>query len=131
MQTKMEIADAFCKSVDIIVDRKLEKLAFNSTIVGRVAGPPNNNVYQIEYQDKIFTARPLDVSQEYSENDYVYILVPNNAENRTRYIMGTVQLQAAPAAYSRSIDLEEKIAQLETDLINLRLEVEKLGGNRE
>lgn len=127
MQTKMEIADAFCKSVDIIIDRKLEKLAFNSTIVGRVKADPKDGVYQIEYQDKTFTARALDVSQKYGVDDYVYILVPNNAENRTRYIMGTVQLQGAAGAQGAS--LEEKIAQLEDEVANLRLEIERLGGN--
>mgnify|MGYP003448128731 FL=1 len=33
MQNKQEIADAIFNSIDVIVDKKLETLAFNKTIV--------------------------------------------------------------------------------------------------
>lgn len=123
MQNKMEIADAFCKAVDIIVDRKLEKLAFNYTIVGQIKTdfkPTSANItteYPIEYQNKTFFARPLDTQAIYSGGDMVYILVPNQAEDRTYYILGLVKVQNTA---SKIVELEHQIELLQQQLIELK-----------
>jgi hypothetical protein len=49
MQSKKEVADSIFSSIDIIVNRKLEKLAFNKTIIVEINRVLPNGAYEIKY----------------------------------------------------------------------------------
>lgn len=88
MQNKQEIADAIFNSIDVIVDKKLEALAFNKTIVAQIAAPFDvEKGYLVKSQNISFFARPIG-AEVYTQGDIVYILVPNNSSNQARFIIG-------------------------------------------
>lgn len=88
MQNKQEIADAIFNSIDVIVDKKLEALAFNKTIVAQIAEPFDaEKGYLVKSQNISFFARPIG-AEVYTQGDIVYILVPNNSSNQARFIIG-------------------------------------------
>lgn len=88
MQNKQEIADAIFNSIDVIVDKKLEALAFNKTIVAQIVAPFDaEKGYLVKSQNISFFARPIG-AEVYTQGDIVYILVPNNSSNQARFIIG-------------------------------------------
>lgn len=88
MQNKQEIADAIFNSIDVIVDKKLEALAFNKTIVAQIAAPFDaEKGYLVKSQNISFFAHPIG-AEVYTQGDIVYILVPNNSSNQARFIIG-------------------------------------------
>ena len=97
MQNKQEVADAIFKSIDVIVNKKLEKLTFDTTIIGQVTGIDSKRGYSINYRNKIIYAQPLG-NITYQSGDIVYILVPNNDSNLTKFILGKISAEQLPEA---------------------------------
>ena len=112
MQNKKEIADSIFTSIDVIVDRKLESLAFNKTIVGEIASV--KDYYEVRYQDQLIKAQAINGAQ-YKIKDRVFVLIPNNGTRYNGFILG------AYAASITSDTLEKEIAilrQQQTILLN-------------
>lgn len=87
---KMDFANNLFDAIDTIVDKKLKELQFNRCILGHVIQTPdkeNNPLYKIQYQDMILFAVPIDDIAEYSVDDLVYVLIPNNDFSNTKFIL--------------------------------------------
>lgn len=112
MQNKMEVANALFDSIDIIIDKKLEKLGFDRTIVAEVIADKTADGYQVKYQDSKFNARPIG-NTEYSIGDYVYVVILSNNMKRAKFIYGKVQKGEAPiAAPYNQLSLQREINAL-------------------
>lgn len=88
MQNKQEVANAIFDSVDIIVNQKLSKLAFNTTIIGRVNKRYSNVDYEVIYQDR--KIRAISLGPIYEENNIVYVMIPNNKSDYSAFILGVI-----------------------------------------
>ena len=88
MQNKQEVANAIFDSIDIIVNQKLQKLAFNTTIIGRVNKRYSNMDYEVIYQDR--KIRAISLGPIYEEDNMVYVMVPNNKSDYSAFILGVI-----------------------------------------
>lgn len=124
MQSKKEVADSIFSSIDIIVNRKLEKLAFNKTIIGEINRVLPNGAYEIKYQDRLFTA--VSVSDNtYAKGIMVYVLLPNNNSSNTSFILGALapeDVTTVITKISSSIETLEKQQKILTEALTLSLE---------
>lgn len=88
MQNKQEVANAIFDSIDIIVNQKLQKLAFNTTIIGRVNKRYSNIDYEVIYQDR--KIRAMSLGPIYEEDKMVYVMIPNNKSDYSAFILGVI-----------------------------------------
>lgn len=88
MQNKQEVANAIFDSIDIIVNQKLSKLAFNTTIIGRVNKRHSNTDYEVIYQDR--KIRAISLGPIYEEDNMVYVMIPNNKSDYSAFILGII-----------------------------------------
>ena len=98
MMNKMqyaEIANQIFDAIDIIVDKKLEALAYDRCIVAKVTGISDSNLkeYFCSYQDAIFKAIFNDKNRELEIDSFVYVLVPQNNFQNKKFIIGLAQGQ--------------------------------------
>lgn len=118
MQNKQEIADAIFKSIDVIVNKKLEQLAFDRTIVGEIVEEDSRRGYKIKYQDSFIYAHAI-CDATYKKNDIVYVLIPNNSSKRVKFIIGKIsasqQEQAAEYRLRRENAILRETLQLLID----------------
>lgn len=94
---QVEIAQRLFSAIDIIVDRKLEKVKYDVTLVAEIIEV--GNPFKLKQQDLIFEAYPLYQS-DFKVGDRVSVLVPSNDFRKKKYILGLVA--AAPAAQTRT-----------------------------
>lgn len=83
-----EIAKQIFSAIDIIVDKKLESLAFDRCIVAEVTGKKTNGQYSCLFQDMTFGARTMNADADILEGDFVYILIPQNNFSNDKFIIG-------------------------------------------
>lgn len=121
MQNKQEVANAIFDSIDIIVNQKLQKLAFNTTIIGRVNKRYSNVDYEVIYQDR--KIRAISLGPIYEENNMVYVMIPNNKSDYRAFILGVIDT----AGFVREIE-QLKVQQLQL-IAALRASLE--GNNEE
>lgn len=88
MQNKQDVANAIFDSIDIIVNQKLSKLAFNTTIIGRVNKRHSNTDYEVIYQDR--KIRAISLGPIYEEDNMVYVMIPNNKSDYSAFILGVI-----------------------------------------
>ena len=120
MQNKQEVANAVFDSIDIIVNQKLQKLAFNTTIIGRVNKRYSNMDYEVIYQDR--KIRAISLGPIYEKDKMVYVMIPNNKSDYSAFILGVIDT----TNYIREIE-QLKAQQLQL-IAALRA---SLGGNNE
>lgn len=121
MQNKQEVANAIFDSIDIIVNQKLSKLAFNTTIIGRVNKRHSNTDYEVIYQDR--KIRAISLGPIYEEDNMVYVMIPNNKSDYSAFILGVIDT----TNFIREIE-QLKVQQLQL-IAALRASVE--GNNEE
>lgn len=121
MQNKQEVANAIFDSIDIIVNQKLQKLAFNTTIIGRVNKRYSNMDYEVIYQDR--KIRAMSLGPIYEEDSMVYVMVPNNKSDYSAFILGVIDT----TGFIREIE-QLKVQQLQL-IAALRASIE--GNNEE
>lgn len=120
MQNKQEVANAIFESIDVIVDKKLESLDFDKTVIAEVIKNNNDGSYQVTYQGTKFIAYSI-AGQSYEIKTSVYVLLPNNTTERHSFILGATGANASlSTSYSnynltREIDL---LRQQQNLLIN-------------
>ena len=146
MQGKQEIADSIFTSIDVIVDRKLEQLAFDKTIIGEIIATPYENksqCYTVRYQDRTIDAVPIG-AVSYNKKNMVYVVTPNNNNKYMSFILGLYNIEDLQNATSvHSLALEEEILRLQyeqkilLEAVNLsldgkideaRLKLKEIGG---
>ena len=92
MSTNLEqtLSDAILKSVDIIVDKKLSELEYNTTINGQIVddSKSKNGIYTVKYETSTFVAYSSDISLV--NGDIVQVLISNNNSSDTRIILNKV-----------------------------------------
>ena len=92
MSTNLEqtLSDAILKSVDIIVDKKLSELEYNTTINGQIVddSKSKNGIYTVKYETSTFVAYSSDISL--ANGDIVQVLISNNNSSDTRIILNKV-----------------------------------------
>ena len=92
MSTNLEqtLSDAILKSVDIIVDKKLSELEYNTTINGQIVddSKSKNGIYTVKYETSTFIAYSSDTSLV--KGDIVQVLISNNNSSDTRIILNKV-----------------------------------------
>lgn len=85
------ILERLFSAIDVIVDKKLEKVLFNSTIVAEIikeeAPDKESLCFVLKKQDsefKAYTLFPIDLKI----GDKVSVLIPNGDMNKKKYILG-------------------------------------------
>lgn len=79
--SKVDVSQAICQAIDIIVDKKLAGAGFNKTIQARIDKviDSENGLYSIQYQDSIAdNVQALDKNIVYEPGDSVMVLIPSN-----------------------------------------------------
>ena len=113
-----EIANQIFESIDILVDKKLEELEFNITLICQIEeAPDSTDIIQVRYQDSIFDAYPIG-AHSYQKGDQVLVLIPNNDMKRKKYILGsavktkkeTAQIQNRTISDFSTLDILEDLA---------------------
>lgn len=79
--SKVDVSQAICQAIDIIVDKKLAGAGFNKTIQARIDKviDSENGLYSIQYQDSVAdNVQALDKNIVYEPGDSVMVLIPSN-----------------------------------------------------
>ena len=79
--SKVDVSQAICQAIDIIVDKKLAGAGFNKTVQARIDKviDSENGLYSIQYQDSIAdNVQALDKNIVYEPGDSVMVLIPSN-----------------------------------------------------
>lgn len=95
MSNSTAIANNLFDAVDIIVDKKLQSLPYNRTLVGEVLSKTEDGGYRVQSAEITFVAYPADRNMKYLDNTRVVVSVPNNSMNGTKIILGAVGAQMA------------------------------------
>lgn len=95
MQDKTAIANNLFEAVDIIVDKKLQSLPYNRTLVGEILFAIQGGGYKIQAEELIFIAYPADRNIKYTNGTKVLVSIPNNSMNSTKIIIGAIGSQMA------------------------------------
>ena len=95
MSNSTAIANNLFDAVDIIVDKKLQSLPYNRTLVGEVLSKTEDGGYRVQSAEIAFVAYPADRNIKYLDNTRVIVSVPNNSMNGTKIILGAVGAQMA------------------------------------
>ena len=87
----VNVQEQIFRSIETIVDKKIEGLAFDKTIEGIIVDASNaeNGEYKVKYQDIIFDAFSNNNTVMYSEDDNVIVLVPEGNMSAKKSIIGT------------------------------------------
>lgn len=83
-----EILDSILGAIDVVATQRIQSAPHNITILGKVINIDNkiNGEYKVEYGNTILTV--YSDAALYSINDMVYVLIPNNDFNMTKFIIG-------------------------------------------
>jgi hypothetical protein len=95
---QVEIAQQLFSAIDIIVDKKLEKIKCDVTIVAEINGVPQESgkPFLLQWQDLKFEAYPL-YQTDFKEKDMVSVLIPSNDFRKKKYILGAVGVSKTSA----------------------------------
>lgn len=83
-----EIVNAIFSAIDIIVDKKLEKLKFDRCIVAQVVSyDTESQIYTCDYQSNKFRAKAIAGLSNLSSEQWVYVLIPRNDWSYDKFIL--------------------------------------------
>lgn len=80
MNTKNEIQDIILKTIEYIVDRKIEKSGYIRLKQGQINEVLGNNKYNVKVLGTVKTV-PCCINQTFSKGDTVYLLLANGKIN--------------------------------------------------
>ena len=86
------IAESILQSVDLCIDKKLEKSAFDKTIQANIITieDESKGLYKIKYQDSTFYATASNKDIKFADGAAVYILIPGGDMTKSKTILGAV-----------------------------------------
>ena len=111
MQNKKEVADAMFGAIDVIIDRKLQKLNFDYTVIAKVVKKYEDGTYDIEYQNAKFHAVAVGGTQ-YTIGEHVYVAFPGAASSSLKFIYSAVKVKPQAATYN-SFNLQRQVNKLQ------------------
>jgi hypothetical protein len=101
-----DFMDSIFESIDTIVDKRLEDLAFDTTIICRITDDSKSNVgeYTVSDGNVIYLAYSED--QGYKSGESVRVAIPNSDFSRKKFIIGRYgdNDSSSPIAYVSPID---------------------------
>ena len=85
-----EMQSSILKAIDVLVNNKIDSLEVDRTITAIITKCVNivTGEYKVEYQGGIFTAYAQDLEATYTQNQAVYVLVPEANFSKKKYIIG-------------------------------------------
>ena len=84
------IEEIICQTIDIIVNRAIEKAKFDRTILAQIIKKIEPGKYRVKYMDGIFYAYS---NNEYLEGSNVYVLIPEGDFNKEKIIIGELPVK--------------------------------------
>ena len=108
----VNVQEQIFRSIETIVDKKIEGLAFDKTIEGIIVDASNaeNGEYKVKYQDIIFDAFSNNNTVMYSEDDNVIVLVPEGNMSAKKSIIGTKEGRGEK--FLDVVDIMDKIQRI-------------------
>lgn len=87
------IEQKICDAVDIIVQKALSEVQYNKTIQATIIECVDSTIgkYKVRFQDSIFYAYSENTDATYVKGASVYIMIPNNSDDKDRIILGAVK----------------------------------------
>lgn len=87
------ITESLFRAVEVITDKKIEEIKFDKTIECIVVNDSKakEGEYQVQYQDILLTAYSNNNTVLYSNEDNVYVLIPQSNFSLKKTIVGKVQ----------------------------------------
>ena len=131
---RTEVANNLFDSIDVIVDRKLQKLSFDRCVLMQIVAPVSNNEgkyhnkYVVKNQNYKTEAYALNGYKTYNKGDMVWILIPQNSYKREKFILGQVDLYYKEDAPAQVQELQDQIAILQNQVKELQSQVAALRG---
>lgn len=91
--SKVDVSQAICQAIDIIVDKKLANAGFNRAVQAKISKIVDilKGHYKIEYQSNETDAYDFDHQRVYAVNDSVMVLIPNNDWDEQKIILGAIK----------------------------------------
>ena len=88
----MNIEQAICESIDIIIEKRLNDANFDKTIQATILNCEDVSIgkYKVKYQDSTFYAY-AGSNIKYENGTEVFILVPSNDMGKDKTIIGTTK----------------------------------------
>ena len=83
-----DFMESIFDSVTIIVDKKLEELAFDTTIICKIIDDSNSKNGKYKVTDGSITFEAYCESQDYKSGESVRVTVPNNDYSQKKFIIG-------------------------------------------
>lgn len=94
-------------AINTVVQRRIDGLKLDKTVVGvidRNIGMVNGHpIYQVKYEGGVFTATARDVSESYTRNTAVYVMVPQSDFSKEKFIIGKASSISSTSAESTAI----------------------------
>ena len=108
----VNVQEQIFRSIETIVDKKIEGLAFDKTIEGIIvdASSAENGEYKVKYQDIIFDAFSNNNTVMYSEDDNVIVLVPEGNMSAKKSIIGAKEGRGEK--FLDVVDIMDKIQRI-------------------
>ena len=90
MSTNVE--NSVLDAIQLLADAAVKKAAYDRTIQAQILSCEDATIgkYRCRYQDSIFYAFSNNADMNYTNNSYVYILVPGNDMSKEKQILGSV-----------------------------------------
>lgn len=87
------IEQQICEAIDIIVKESLKEVKYNKTIQATVIECIDSTIgkYKLKYQDSLFYAYSENLDITYLNNSTVYVMIPNDSDDKDRIILGAVK----------------------------------------
>lgn len=114
-----DFMESIFDSVSIIVDKKLEELAFDTTMICRIVDDSNSKNGKYKVTDGSITFEAYSESSEYKSGESVRVTVPNNDYSQKKFIIGKYvegeEENNTPITYVSQID---SVVNVSGNLIN-------------
>lgn len=87
------IEQKICNAVDIIVQKALSEVQYNKTIQATILECIDSTIgkYKVRFQDSTFYAYSENTDTTYIKGASVYVMVPNDSDDKDRIILGAVK----------------------------------------
>ncbi|MBO5425167.1 MAG: hypothetical protein J6A25_06620 [Lachnospiraceae bacterium] len=108
----VNVQEQIFRSIETIVDKKIEGLAFDKTIEGIIVDASNgeSGEYKVRYQDIIFDAYSSINTVKYEQDDNVIVLVPEGNFSLKKSIIGTKENKGEQ--FLDVVDIMDKIQRI-------------------
>ena len=107
-----DFMDSIFQSVDILIDRKLEDLAYDVTITCRVVDNSESKNGKYRVSDGSVTYTAYSEYPDYKIGESVRVSIPNNDYSQKKFILGKYgeEETITPITYVSSVDSVENIS---------------------